>query len=415
MSDRKQKGKDKVKARDQRKFAKSKLPTTMCEEKRFDGVKGMDDMLKRMSSETPNKFPNQYSQRKFREIGKRSLHFERRLENPDNLLKFVAPRIEKFKLQFIDRELVQVNDTWVREFYSNLHDEDLNSVFLRGKQIPITEVVIQNILKIPAPPKGKDDFQKAKEAQKTYTFKWNLVLDRLTKPGSSWVPGKIKLDPTGIQVDDLTIEACLWQQILTNYVMPSTHDGKITSDMALLIWCVLEEKQVYLPRLIIRESFGKIHKFGNLAFPCLITQMALKLNVEWDVEDYKPIVPRSKELIPHGIWYKSENPAKRKRTNKASSSRAGTSEAEVPQPTPPHQRIHELVHQLIKKMDCNGWREKRYYEYVKKLIDCPNPPPEELDTPETEQEHSADESPVMDMVPLQSRPPEHPPDHGGEF
>ncbi|MED6198561.1 hypothetical protein PIB30_067605 [Stylosanthes scabra] len=326
----------------------------MCEEKHFDGVKGMDDMLKRMPSKTPNKFPNQYSQRKFKEIGKRSLHFERRLEIPDNLLKFVAPRIEKFKWQFIDRELVQVNDTW------------------------------------------------------------NPVLDRLTKPGSSWVPGKIKLDPTGIQVDDLTIEARLWQQILTNYVMPSTHDGKITSDMALLIWCVLEEKRVYLPRLI-RESFGKIHKFGNLAFPCLITQMALKLNVEWDVEDYKPIVPRSKELIPHGIWYKSENPAKRKRTNKASSSRVGTSEAEVPQPTPPHQRIHELVHQLIKKMDRNGRREKRHYEYVKKLIDCPNPPPEEPDTPEIEQEHSADESPVMDMVPLQSRPPEHPPDHSGEF
>ncbi|MED6198562.1 hypothetical protein PIB30_067606 [Stylosanthes scabra] len=244
------------------------------------------------------------------------------------------------------------------------------------------EVAIQNILKIPAPPKGKDDFQKAKEAQKTYTFKWNLVLDRLTKPGSSWVPGKIKLDPTGTQVDDLTIEA--------------------------------QEKRVCLPRLI-RESFGKIHKFGNLAFPCLITQMALKLNVEWDVEDYKPIVPRSKELIPHGIWYKSENPAKRKRTNKTLSSRAGTSKSEVPQPTPPHQRIHEVVHQLIKKMDRNGRREKRHYEYVKKLIDCPNPPPEEPDTPETEQEHIADESPVMDMVPLQSRPPEHPPDHGGEF
>ncbi|MED6177195.1 hypothetical protein PIB30_095725 [Stylosanthes scabra] len=294
MSDKKQRGKEKVKARDQRKFAKSKLPTSMVEDERLDGAQGMDDILKRLSSKIPSKFPNQYSQKKFKEIEKKNLHFERRLEIPNNLLQFVADRIDRFKWGFLERELVQLNGTW------------------------------------------------EKEALKTFTLDRNLILDHLTKPGSSWVSAKIGSDPTGISVNDLTIEARLWQQILTNYAMPSTHDRKITSDMAILIWCVLEEKQVYFPRLI-RQSFWKIHKFGNLAFPCLITQMALKLNVEWDVEDYKPIVPRSKEIIPHGLW------------------------------------IYDLVLQLFKRLDRIEHRDKRRYEYLKRLIDCPNPPPEEPD------------------------------------
>ncbi|MED6164257.1 hypothetical protein PIB30_087965 [Stylosanthes scabra] len=178
MSDKKQRGKEKVKARDQRKFAKSKLPTSMFEDERLDGSQGMDDVLKRLPSEIPSKFPNKYSQMKFKdqmkfkEIVKRSLHFERRLEIPDNLLKFVLPRIEIFKWEFLERELAQVNGTWVQEFYSKLHNEDLDSVFLRGKQIP-------------APPKGNDAFQKAKEAHKTFTMDWNIILDRLTKLGSS--------------------------------------------------------------------------------------------------------------------------------------------------------------------------------------------------------------------------------------
>ncbi|KAL4331440.1 hypothetical protein AHAS_Ahas13G0500300 [Arachis hypogaea] len=84
-----------------------------------------------------------------------------------------------------------------------------------------------------------------------------------------------KIGPKSIAIKYLTIEARVWHQILSNYLMPSTYETEITADMAVFIWCVLEGKQMYLPRLV-RKYIGLAHIMGNLTFPCLNSRLALR-------------------------------------------------------------------------------------------------------------------------------------------
>ena len=76
--------------------------------------------------------------------------------------------------------------------------------------------------------------------------------------------------PKGIRLIYLNDEARLWQQILSNYVMPSTHETEVLAAMITLIWCVMMGKDLYLPRFI-RHYMARVHIRGTLYFPYLIT------------------------------------------------------------------------------------------------------------------------------------------------
>ncbi|KAL4328949.1 hypothetical protein AHAS_Ahas13G0251200 [Arachis hypogaea] len=71
----------------------------------------------------------------------------------------------------------------------------------------------------------------------------------------------------------------------------------------------------------------RVHVVGNFAFPTLITQLALKASVEWVKDDEMPTITRSKEFIPHGVWYKSQAMTRWKGKSQAFSSEAGSSSA----------------------------------------------------------------------------------------
>ncbi|QHN78236.1 uncharacterized protein DS421_19g659630 [Arachis hypogaea] len=145
-------------------------------------------------------------------------------------------------------------------------------------------------------------------------FDWDAVLRVIAiHPDSPWIYGSSKPSPRGIVIRYLTIEARLWHQILTNYVMPNTHETEITSDMAVLIWCVLEGNQLYLPRLI-KKYMSRIHHIGNLVFSCFITQLGLRAEVVWEDADERPTIASSKRIIPHSKWFHSSTKHRGRRT-----------------------------------------------------------------------------------------------------
>ncbi|KAL4394582.1 hypothetical protein AHAS_Ahas02G0166400 [Arachis hypogaea] len=51
------------------------------------------------------------------------------------------------------------------------------------------------------------------------------------------------------------MKARVWEHIMSHYVLPSTHESTITADMTVLIWCVLMEQPLNIPRLI-RQAMG---------------------------------------------------------------------------------------------------------------------------------------------------------------
>ncbi|KAL4381606.1 hypothetical protein AHAS_Ahas04G0150300 [Arachis hypogaea] len=191
---------------------------------------------------------------------------------------------------------MEVNTSWVREFYANYYTGALDEIFLRGKQILVSEEDLEEILHFPPKTSGNDDYEKEKGEQKMLTFDWYKVMEVIAKPGSSWTYGANKTVPKGISINALTIEPRIWQQILSNYVMSSTHETELIADMAVLI---------------------------------------------------------CKKNIPHGNWYKSQPSTRRRgRSQAASTFEAGTSAAVAEPPPVPHpvappspssQPIHHLV------------------------------------------------------------------------
>jgi len=131
-------------------------------------------------------------------------------------------------------------------------------------------------------------------------FDWEAVKRTIAiDPAVPWVMGKTTTTPKGIKIIYVNDEAWLWQQILSNYVMPSTHETEVPTAMITLIWCVMEGKDLYLPRFI-RYYMSRVHVRGTLPFPYLITQLGHRAEVPWELVDEKPPAADCKKIIPHG-------------------------------------------------------------------------------------------------------------------
>ena len=131
---------------------------------------------------------------------------------PSNIATFVEPQIERRQWGFLRRQPRQVNLSWVVEFYSNFYMPTLQSVYVRQKQVPITEAAIQQVLSLPPIPEGVDAFQEATLKRQRYQFNWDSVLGVIALPGSRWIYGYHRTRPKGILASALTLEARVWAQ-----------------------------------------------------------------------------------------------------------------------------------------------------------------------------------------------------------
>ncbi|QHO23856.1 uncharacterized protein DS421_12g367170 [Arachis hypogaea] len=168
-------------------------------------------------------------------LAERSYNNEYLLILPTHIAEFVEPQIARRQWGFLQRQPWQVNLSWVVKFYSNFHLPTLQSVYVRQKQIPITEEAIQRALDLPPTRKGLDAFQEAALKCQLYQFDWNAILRVIALPGSRWIYGYNRSRPKGISASALTLEARVWAQIMSHYVFPSTHKSSFTADMAVLL------------------------------------------------------------------------------------------------------------------------------------------------------------------------------------
>ncbi|XP_057735220.1 uncharacterized protein LOC130950678 [Arachis stenosperma] len=195
------------------------------------------------------------------------------------------------------------------------------------------------------------------------SFDWDAVRRTIAiDPDVPWAMGKSKETPRGIKVVYLNDEARLWQQILSKYVMPSTHESEVPAAMILLIWCVMEEKDLYLPRLI-RKYMSRVHVRGTLAFPYLVTQMAGRVEVPWEPEDERPPIANCKKVIPHG---KRFDPLDYRPPTTAPTEAATSLAALAAPPTSAlsstSQPVYHLVHCHFERLDQMEHRNQRRYE-----------------------------------------------------
>ncbi|XP_057746853.1 uncharacterized protein LOC130966104 [Arachis stenosperma] len=109
---------------------------------------------------------------------------------------------------FLERKLIAVNASWVREFYCNYFNTSLDAVILRGKQILVTKEAIEDILQLPHKSDQPDGYKKAEEDMRFMKFDWDAVKARIAlDPTVPWEMGQDTTMPKGIKWIYLNDEA----------------------------------------------------------------------------------------------------------------------------------------------------------------------------------------------------------------
>ncbi|XP_052107539.1 uncharacterized protein LOC127740543 [Arachis duranensis] len=99
-----------------------------------------------LPSTDPEKFPNLYCELRLPKYQKKNLNIEKKLVLPNDVKRAINTRILELGLEFVDRDLGNINVSWVKEFYCNFFRPTLDSVQLWGREIMITETAIEEEL-----------------------------------------------------------------------------------------------------------------------------------------------------------------------------------------------------------------------------------------------------------------------------
>ncbi|XLT43949.1 hypothetical protein HN873_036553 [Arachis hypogaea] len=151
MSDPKSKGKGKATTgkRKRGEFSTSILDILhddSWQKKNFTSQEKADQLL---TATDQVKFANRYCELKYPVFStSRNLYLERTLKIPEELTQYTSEQIKQRGWFFLERNLTEVNASWVREFYCNYFKTFLDVVHLRGKQILVTEETIEDILQL---------------------------------------------------------------------------------------------------------------------------------------------------------------------------------------------------------------------------------------------------------------------------
>ncbi|KAL4275887.1 hypothetical protein AHAS_Ahas20G0152100 [Arachis hypogaea] len=128
----------------------------------------VDEAEKEFPAWDSARFTNRYCERMFPILVERNYHNEHLLILPEHFIEFVVPRIERRQWEFLKRQPRQANLSWVVEFYANYHSPTLQSVFVREKQVSISEGAIQEVLNLLPSPDGMDVYQEAQLERQTF-------------------------------------------------------------------------------------------------------------------------------------------------------------------------------------------------------------------------------------------------------
>ncbi|XLS44700.1 hypothetical protein HN51_001565 [Arachis hypogaea] len=100
-------------------------------EKNFTPQEKADQLV---PSADPIKFTNKYCEVKYSTFATgRNLHLERTLKILEELQQYTSDQIKQRGWFFLERNLTEVNSSWVRKFYSNYFLSSLDAVQLRSK------------------------------------------------------------------------------------------------------------------------------------------------------------------------------------------------------------------------------------------------------------------------------------------
>ncbi|MED6189836.1 hypothetical protein PIB30_099929, partial [Stylosanthes scabra] len=192
---------------------------------------------------------------RWKTMEKRGIMHERIIRFPDGEPDFMHDRVEGLGWGFMYNAFPSINITMVQEFCENFSANHQSHVFLRGKQIPFSEEDIRRNLgiHIELPPLGEnDDFKKTMEAEKQNELDMDMVFHVIERQGTNWANNLADNTILKKKIDNaiLNAEATAWHKLIMANIDPKTHGTTFDMDHALLIFMLMTEVVVNLPRIM---------------------------------------------------------------------------------------------------------------------------------------------------------------------
>ncbi|RYR49450.1 hypothetical protein Ahy_A07g035950 [Arachis hypogaea] len=180
----------------------------------------------------------------------------------------------------------------------------------------------------------------------------DVVLKKIGTPDARWKYSRGENAVLqSIACTDLNPEARIWQQIIADYILPSTHATHIKVRVAVLLWAILEGKRISILPLI-RDSMWKVtqQQKYNIPFLSLITRLATLSGVERRPTDQMSVLVNKQPFLPYGD-YDGPPQKKRKTTEPPSSSIEPLTPPTPLMPTPRLQTSYELGREILETLN----------------------------------------------------------------
>ncbi|MED6186381.1 hypothetical protein PIB30_066122 [Stylosanthes scabra] len=231
---------------------------------------------------------------------------------------FWHDRIEGLGWGFMYNAFISINVTLVREFCANFSTNHQDTIFLRRRRILFTENDIREYLNIniDLPGSGMNDaFKEATERRKENNLDLGLVFSVIGRQDTNWANNPVDDTIPERKLDNaiLNAQATTWHKLIIANVDPKQHGTTFDLNHAILIYVLMTEGVVNLPR-IMRDVLLK-RLTGNsrnlLPYPIFISRLASRFQVPVFAGDVFYEVREQDMFYPYGDW-KVEQPKVRR-------------------------------------------------------------------------------------------------------
>ncbi|RYR03577.1 hypothetical protein Ahy_B06g082614 [Arachis hypogaea] len=309
----------------------------------------------------------------------------------------ILNRLNFYHWEFVKFNPVEVNEHQVKEFYANFLKRDVQTVFLRGVTLDTSDTALKALLDIPHISPARDALTQLMKDVSLGKISLDVVLEKIGQPEARWEYSKgDNAVPLSIACNDLNPEARIWQRIIADYILPSTHDTHIRIWVAVLLWAILKEKRISILPLI-RESMIKVNqqlKF-NIPFPSLITRLAALSGVERRPRDRTSVYISKQPFRPYRDY---DGPPQKKR--KTTEPPTAAVEPSAPPTAPIHtsrpQTLYELCRDILQAVHRYERRNACRFQWIVAKFEGRDPGPPPPDTLEPEAEEPASEEPAAE-------------------
>ncbi|MED6188671.1 hypothetical protein PIB30_088053 [Stylosanthes scabra] len=187
-------------------------------------------------------------------------------------------------------------------------------VFLRGRRIPFSEDDIRHFLgiDIDLPPPGENDmFKDRVAARKNGKLDMDLVYQVIGRPRTNWGnnPADNTIPDRKIDHAILNAQATAWHKLIIANIDPKQHDTTFDLNHAILIYVLMTEGVVNLPRImrdvLLKRSTGNSRNL--LPYPVFIATLAIRYQVPEFPRDEIYHVREQDKYCMYGDW-KGEQP-----------------------------------------------------------------------------------------------------------